>query len=827
MISLISVGLLVFYIYSAFYIQMLNHRSYRNNIFFLININFAVSAFANFMLINTVVYHEAMFWLRVYRYCILPIPLFLLLGRLLLAFPRLNAKKWVLTGLLVGIICVLVMIESTSIGENSYHLYREANQFHWQVRVDTISNLVYNLVYFLLFILSSLFSFFWLYQSLKKYIRRYHRLVTSILFTIIIVFVALIAEYLLIMKDGLYNGIFYFVVVGMPISFIYFFVFQERKLPLAMLHSYSTDIVDNLKEGALLLDERYQIILYNSFAQKIFGWGRGESHHFSGYQRGCIEQVEKVKSKPDRNIIGQEGVLVVAGGLEIPISFSVAKIKDYDEGNKYLFLFIDTRKRKEMEDKLTRANRKLEDQILWRTNAIYEKNTSLRREMEENKKKRRQIERFLEEDDATGLLNKNGFMNQVGRESGKAELALISINILNMKVILESFSPLVADKLIIEIADFLKNHWGPMSVIARFETYRFLLYCSKQKAQSLACKTLNYFRVPLEVEGLMIEVECGIGLVYGSINKKEINRMIIESDLAANQARKYGKNQYYLYHEDMHTKRSLEFSMLNDYLYMALTDKQLKIDYNFKFDDHGKIVGLLAEMYWMISEHRRISEAEIIEIAEMYNFSQELECWRLGQITADLKYLSTAQGGVVLPVTIGLMKTTFYHEANLKKIMKIIEDSQINKENFDFSLDEDIFIHPISFINTCLSMVHNHHIRVGLKNFGGLHSSLKYLRDLEIDFIILDPDFVAGIGLNQRDEAILEMILDLAENMNYNILVETISRQNQVDFLRGRCHQYAGSYFFQSRSIAKIHEFLGHHDGWLAKKTGKREILSV
>ena len=59
MISLISALLLVFYLYSAFYIYMLNHRSYMNYVFWLLNINFAISSLANFMLINAIDYESA------------------------------------------------------------------------------------------------------------------------------------------------------------------------------------------------------------------------------------------------------------------------------------------------------------------------------------------------------------------------------------------------------------------------------------------------------------------------------------------------------------------------------------------------------------------------------------------------------------------------------------------------------------------------------------------------------------------------------------------------------------------------------------------------
>ena len=66
------------------------------------------------------------------------------------------------------------------------------------------------------------------------------------------------------------------------------------------------------------------------------------------------------------------------------------------------------------------------------------------------------------------------------------------------------------------------------------------------------------------------------------------------------------------------------------------------------------------------------------------------------------------------------------------------------------------------------------------------------------------PEFVEGIGISSRDEAILKMILDLAKNMSYSIMVENIARKKQLDFLIQDCHEFAGLYFFRSTSIEEV-----------------------
>lgn len=804
MISLISAALLIFYLYSAFYIYMLNHRSAMNYVFWVLNINFAITSLANFMLINSADYESAFLWMKIYRYSILPVPILLFLGVLLLAFPSLKKKIKKLSIQFGTVVILLWMMESTKIGDQSFYLFQTAEGFSWQILSNTPLSFLFNMIFILSYIPTIVLSLIWLGNYLKKVVQKFSMIITTLTLFFIILSLMGIFKYFIIVKDGLYDGIFYFIAVGMPISLTYFFVYQERKLPLAMLNSYSAEIVNSLNEGVILFDANFHIIKCNHFAQKFFGWKTNRNIDFSRYQKDCLEKMEKVKRQKGKVLPNQDAVVISESGQEIPISFAIAPVTRYKTNERYLMLFMDITKQRQMEEKLTTANRELNEQIIWRTNVIYEKNNALLQEMDEKEENRQKIEYFLENDYLTALLNKNGFMNMVNFNRSISEQALISVNIMNMKMISETFSRIIAEKVILEIADFLKENWERSSIMARFENYRFLLYCDQDEYKEMADQILQKFQQPLLVDGIMIEVDCGIGIVYESTNRKDINQMIIESDLAANQARKYGKNQYYIYHDDMDTKRSAEFSMLNDYLYAALTANDLELRYDLRHDAQRNVIGLLAEIHWKMNTGREVTEKEIIDIAEMYNFTQELERWRIHRLIRDMKYLNSNRNGNALPVTIRLMKNTLYNERNLNELIEIIEDSQLDKRLFEFSGGEEIFTQSTGFINNCLSIIRGQGIKVGLKNFGGLYSSLKYLRDLEIDFIVLAPEFVEGIGISSRDEAILKMILDLAKNMSYSIMVENVARRKQFDFLIGDCHEFAGLLFFSPSSIEEV-----------------------
>lgn len=812
MISLISVCLVIFYVYSTFYIFMLNHRSNANYIFWILNINFSISSLANFMLINAVDHRTAYFWVKVYRYAVLPIPVLLLVGILLLAFPKLNYKVKLLYQISASVILLFWIMESTELSRQFFQLYRYNNIYRWKITLDSIESIIYNFVFILLYVPSIVFSLWWLKNYIIRTMNKWSKIITMVFIFFVVLALAGIFFYLIIVKDGLYNGIFYFVLVGLPISTTYFAVFQERKLPLVTLNVHSEKIVDSLREGVLFLDENYQLLYYNAFAKEMLGFEDGKQYDFRKFGIECYDVI--CASLINKPLFNKEGALTSATGDKIRVSFAFSKLVEKKDGqNGYLFLFMDITKFRDMENKLTEANRKLHEQIIWRTNVINERNNALLKEIKKKEENRHRIEYFLENDYLTELYNKNGFLNKVGYTGKSSNSVLISIEILNYKIIFESFSRLIAEQVIVELSDFLKLNWDHTDVVmARLENSRFLINCLESQYEEIAGAILKKFKRPILIDGFKIEVECGIGISLGKEANQDIHEMIIESDIATGEAKKYGCHQFYVYDEETSKKNSADFLMLNDYLYVALNENRLFMQYKLRFNIEGKPIGLIAMAAWQVNKDKRIEEKEIIEIADKHNFSYEFEIWRMRQLVKDLGYLLSIGKGVSLPIMIRISKAVYYTEDYLNQLIRILDENEIDKSLFEFALGEDIFREATEFNKTCLANIRKHNIKVGLNHFGGLYSSLKYLRDLDIDFIVPAQEFIEGIGNNTRDEAILKKLLDMAKSMNFNIIIQYVHDKKKLDFLADDCFDFAGKYFFEASNIEKVIEYLQHYE---------------
>jgi sensor c-di-GMP phosphodiesterase-like protein len=71
---------------------------------------------------------------------------------------------------------------------------------------------------------------------------------------------------------------------------------------------------------------------------------------------------------------------------------------------------------------------------------------------------------------------------------------------------------------------------------------------------------------------------------------------------------------------------------------------------------------------------------------------------------------------------------------------------------------------------------------VQIDDFGTGHSSLAYLKDLDVDGIKIDKAFTQAIGTKAVTEGILPQILAMAHKLNLQVIVEGIETQQQADY---------------------------------------------
>ena len=97
---------------------------------------------------------------------------------------------------------------------------------------------------------------------------------------------------------------------------------------------------------------------------------------------------------------------------------------------------------------------------------------------------------------------------------------------------------------------------------------------------------------------------------------------------------------------------------------------------------------------------------------------------------------------------------------------------------------------------TVLSDLRDRGILVAIDDFGSGYSALTYLRDLPVDEVKLDRDFIAPIAHDPRAAALARAVIDVAHVLCLTTVAEGVENAETVDVLRGLGCDYVQGYFF-------------------------------
>ena len=92
--------------------------------------------------------------------------------------------------------------------------------------------------------------------------------------------------------------------------------------------------------------------------------------------------------------------------------------------------------------------------------------------------------------------------------------------------------------------------------------------------------------------------------------------------------------------------------------------------------------------------------------------------------------------------------------------------------------------------------------QVEMDDFGSGYSSLNMLKNVTVDRIKLDLNFLTSSGDQKKSRIIISSIIKMLISLNVNIIAEGVETKEQADFLLSEgCSQMQGYYFYKPMPV--------------------------
>lgn len=432
-------------------------------------------------------------------------------------------------------------------------------------------------------------------------------------------------------------------------------------------------------------------------------------------------------------------------------------------------------------------------------------------------------------DSLTGLVNRSSFENRLAEaiESARVyhqEYALLYMDLDQFKVVNDTCGHLAGDELLRQLAKLLKNTLRAADTLARLGGDEFGILLDRcplndavSIAQSLKESVRNY---RFGWENKTFEIGACIGVVPVTATSACKEHLLSAADVACYTAKDLGRNRVHIYegtendlsknHGEMHWVTRISEALQED-KFVLYKQAITSIGDGVNEVHHEILIRMLGD------DGALIPPGAFIPAAERYNLMPSIDRW---VIRALFELYSTADQYTVVGntsskheiFTINLSGNSINDTDFLTFVSEQIQHFNLPASSFCFEITETSAIANLSTATDFIHELKQLGCLFALDDFGSGLSSFGYLKNLPVDFLKIDGQFVKGIVDDPIDAEMVRSINEIGHVMGMRTIAEFVEDKAILGKLKE-----IGVDFAQGYEIAKPEPFVETEE--IIKKT--------
>jgi|GEM_PF-3376172 len=418
----------------------------------------------------------------------------------------------------------------------------------------------------------------------------------------------------------------------------------------------------------------------------------------------------------------------------------------------------------------------------------------------ESRRLTRQMRHQAAHDELTGLPNRREFETRLecllaDTSPGPAEHSLCYLDLDQFKVVNDTCGHAAGDELLRRIANLFDAEIRPGDTLARLGGDEFAILmtrCPSEEAERIAeriRRTVDSFR--FDRDGRTFRVGVSIGLVPIDLLRDSVASVLKAADSACYLAKDGGRNRVHVHrmddaegtrrHGEMQWVNRLADAMENDCLQL-FAQTIAPVQPSVGRAAPGAHLELLIRL--VDDRGERIMPDAFVPAAERYHLAGRLDRlviekafhW-LAEHRSELHHLDT--------LGINLSGQSFGDGAFLPHVEALIKEFAIPSDKICFEITETAAIASLTDAMRLMAKLGGLGCRFALDDFGSGLSSYGYLRNLPVDYLKIDGQFVKTATMDPIDLAMVRSINEIGHLMGMQTVAEHVENDAVLECMRG------------------------------------------
>lgn len=391
-------------------------------------------------------------------------------------------------------------------------------------------------------------------------------------------------------------------------------------------------------------------------------------------------------------------------------------------------------------------------------------------------------------DSITALRNESGFFNDLSAMLAMQQhLNIMLIGIVKMKDINAEYGYGYGNKLIQRIAWLIQECIGADGILYRMDGSKFAIMSNGMDMPDMEAV---YDKIKLSLKsGIVIDeiknniITCGSIM---SVDDFEVNERTIYTCLneaySESKDHKNGGLVAFNNMEDDQSKRQLE--MINEIRNDMVNDCE---NFHIKYQPvictkNDKTIGVEALVRYESDRFGEVMPADFIPVLENDFAFEEMGIWIINQAMKDCKILLDSNPDLILGINISAsqFEDIFFEET----LFDAAEMTDFPLGNVCLELSKDCRLIDWTLLNNKITALRDKGVKILLDDFGSGYASLEIIKNIAVDCIKFDMQFVKGIENDETAQNDLKGLFELAKSHNIDAYVKGIETKEVIDTIR-------------------------------------------
>lgn len=426
---------------------------------------------------------------------------------------------------------------------------------------------------------------------------------------------------------------------------------------------------------------------------------------------------------------------------------------------------------------------------------------SVRDITEEQQEMKREMYRSTH-DSLTGLYTKEYLYENISRRlenDRETDYMVGYIEVANYKVINDVFGRRFGEFTLKKIAKFIDNSTSKKCIYGRLsdESFGILLDKStfnKERVESI----LSNFTV--KDDNLEHHILIHIGIYdIGPDDEIDVPLFFDSAHLATAMINdKY--QERVVYYDDKLRNEIIHNQMISNQVKDALETKQIRPYLQPIVDSQGLLAGAEALVRWIHPEEGFMNPGMFIPVFERNGLIAEVDkyMWRCAcEILSDWK-----SRGIESFISVNISPKDFYYMDVVSELKSLVEEFGIDPVKLRVEITETVMATGSIDIHKIVEDFRYYGFIVEMDDFGSGYSSLNLLKDINIDVIKIDMQFLKDSERNMKANTIIKNIIGMSEELGIDTLTEGVETAKQFEKLYAMgCKLYQGYYFSKPKPL--------------------------